>query len=167
MRTIDIFQSATNNKFFFLIVCLTTQIRCTDSRMTRLSLDDFIDAFAAKLVSEGQNILRLNEPRVRDGLFRVYKRLDDMVQSVGKDDVEWRRSLLNIKSVFQPSPIGSFDRFEALMRSKQIYLTDHPNPYYQDILIRIPDSAAKSIVDRLDPPVSEVVTKSVESYLAA
>ena len=111
--------------------------------MPRISLDDFIDAFAAKLVSEGQNILRLNEPRVRDGLFRVYKRLDDMVRAVSKDDVEWRRSLLSIKTVFQPSPIGSFDRFEALMRSKQIYLTDHPNPYDQDILIRIPDSAAK------------------------
>ncbi|MBR0954145.1 hypothetical protein [Bradyrhizobium canariense] len=135
--------------------------------MARLSLDDFIDAFAAKLVSEGQNVLRLNEPRVRDGLFRVYRSLDDMVRSAGKEDAEWRRSLLNIKSVFQPSPIGSFDRFEALMRTKQVYLTDHPNPYYQDIMIRIPDAAAKSIVDRLDKPLSEVVTKSVQSYLAA
>lgn len=133
--------------------------------MTRLTLDDFIDGFAAKLVGEGRNVLRLNDPTVREGLFRVYQLFRDLLEKTSPDDREWRRSLINIKNVFQPSSIGSFDRFEALMRAKQVYLTDHPNPYYQDILIRIPSSTAKQIVAHLDAPASDLVSRSVEQYL--
>ncbi|MFC1458315.1 MULTISPECIES: hypothetical protein [Microvirga] len=136
--------------------------------MARVTLDDFIEAFSAQLVTKGQHMVRLNDPNVRDGLYRVYKflarHLDQQGQAADKD---WRRSLVNIRNVFQPSAIGSFDRFEALMRAKQVYLTDHPNPYYQDILIRMPTVSARQIIDDLDQPVSDLVSGSVKEYLAA
>src|ERR1700730_2201568 len=110
--------------------------------MARLSLDEFIDAFSAQLVKRGRNRVRLNDPSVRDGLFRVYKFLDQCIGSEqARADKEWRRSLVNLRNVFQPSAIGSFDRLESLLRTKQVYLTDHPNPFYQDVVIRMPATA--------------------------
>ncbi len=136
--------------------------------MTQVTLDNFIEAFSAQLVARGQHRVRLNDPKARDGLYRVYKFLEgSLEQRAGDTDRAWRRSLVTIRNLFQPSAIGSFDRFEALMRAKQVYLTDHPNPYYQDILIRMPAGAARQIINELDEPVSKLVTKSVDEYLTA
>ena len=136
--------------------------------MARISLDDFIDAFSAQLVKRGQQRVRLNDPKVRDGLFRVYKFLNECISSEqARADRVWKRSLVNVRNVFQPSPIGSFDRLESLLRAKQLYLTDHPNPFYQDVQIRMPATAADQIVGSLEEPASHLITESVEKYLAA
>jgi hypothetical protein len=74
---------------------------------------------------------------------------------------------VNIRNVFRPSPIGSFDRFETLLRAKQVYLTDHPNPYYQDIVIKLPAEMADRIVAGLDDATSDLARDSVDRYLAA
>lgn len=135
--------------------------------MARLTLDNFIEAFAARLVTRGQNMVRLNDPSVRDALYRVFRFLDERAKENEHDaDKEWRRSLVAIRNVFRPSAIGSFDRFEALLRAKQVYLTDHPNPFYQDIVIELPNTTAEQIVDRLDVVTSDLVKKSVERYLS-
>lgn len=134
--------------------------------MARVTLDEFIEAFSAQLVATGHYEVRLNDPSVRDGLFRVYNFLESALQgNRAADDRDWRRSLVNIKNVFRPSSIGSFDRFEALMRAKQVFLTDHPNPYYQDIFIKMSEPAARKIVKKLDEPVSSLVCRSVQRYL--
>ena len=136
--------------------------------MARISLDDFIDAFAAQLVEHGQHRVRLNDPSVRDALFRVFRFLDECISSDrARADKVWKHSLVNLRNVFQPSPIGSFDRLETLLRAKQLYLTDHPNPFYQDVLIRMPATAARQIVANLEEPSSQLVSKSVEKYLVA
>jgi hypothetical protein len=138
--------------------------------MAQITLDDFIEAFAAQLVAKGEHMVRLNDPRVRDGLDRVYRFFATVLEherEVQPFDKEWRRSLVAIRNVFQPSSIGAFDRFEAVMRAKQVYLTDHPNPYYQDILIKLPQSAAREIIDELDAPAADLVAKSVDEYLAS
>lgn len=136
--------------------------------MARLSLDDFIDAFSAQLVRRGQHRVRLNDPNVRDGLFRIYALLGEYINSdQARDDKDWRRSLVNVRNIFQPSPIGSFDRLEALLRAKQVYLTDHPNPFYQDVLIRMPATAAEQIMGRLEDPASHLILSSVDRYLEA
>ena len=90
-----------------------------------------------------------------------YAELDDR-----RADKDWRRSLVSIRNVFRPSPIGSFDRFETLLRAKQVYLTDHPNPYYQDIVIKLPVGTADRIVDDLDADTSYLAKSSVDQYLA-
>jgi hypothetical protein len=136
--------------------------------MPRISLDEFIDAFSAQLVTRGQHRLRLNDPGVRDGLYRVYKFFEDCITGEqARTDKNWRRSLVTLRNAFQPSSIGSFDKFESLLRAKQVYLVDHPNPYYQDVLIKMPATAAQHIVDNLDEPISQLVKRSVEQYLAA
>jgi hypothetical protein len=135
--------------------------------MARITLDDFIEAFAAYLVKRGQNMVRLSDPNVRDGLYRVFLFLERYAEAdERRSDKDWRRSLVNIRNVFRPSPIGSFDRFEALLRAKQVYLTDHPNPYYQDILIKLPAGTADRIVDGLDDVTSALARDSVDRYLA-
>jgi hypothetical protein len=135
--------------------------------MARISLDDFLDAFSAQLVKRGQHRIRLNDPSVRDGLYRIYKFLDEDIGSEqARADKIWRRSLVNLRNVFQPSPIGSFDRLESLLRAKQVYLTDHPNPYYHDVVIRMSTSAAQHIVNQLDEPSSRLVSSSIDQYLA-
>jgi hypothetical protein len=135
--------------------------------MARITLDNFIEAFAAYLVQRGQDMVRLSDPKVRDGLYRVFLFLEKHAESDDrKADKEWHRSLVNIRNVFRPSPIGSFDRFEALLRAKQVYLTDHPNPYYQDILIKLPAGTAERIVSDLDEDTSYLAKSSVEQYMA-
>jgi hypothetical protein len=135
--------------------------------MARITLDAFIEAFAAYLVKRGQNMVRLSDPNVRDGLYRVFLFLEGYAEAdERRSDKDWRRSLVNIRNVFRPSPIGSFDRFEALLRAKQVYLTDHPNPYYQDIVIKLPAGTADRIVDGLDEVTSALARDSVDRYLA-
>jgi hypothetical protein len=134
--------------------------------MARITLDNFIEAFAAQLVTRGQNVVRLNDPGVRDALYRVFRFLEERAVESGVDK-ELRRSLVAIRNVFRPSAIGSFDRLEALLRAKQVYLTDHPNPYYQDIVIKLPVGMARQIVEGLDGTASNLVSKSVERYLSA
>lgn len=136
--------------------------------MNSISLDDFIDAFSAKLVSRGENRLRLNDPTVRDALFRVYRFLDERVSSdEAKKDKPLKRSLVNLRNVFQPSAIGSFDRLESLLRAKQLYLTDHPNPFYNDVVIRIASNSAKEMADGFKGTTSDLVSQSVDRYLSA
>jgi len=135
--------------------------------MARITLDAFIEAFAAHLVKRGQNMVRLSDPNARDGLYRVFLYLDEFTDDEERGtDKDWRRSLVNIRNVFRPSPIGSFDRFEALLRAKQVYLTDHPNPYYQDIVIKLPIGTAERIVQGLDLVTSNLARDSVDRYLA-
>ena len=133
--------------------------------MTTLTTDRFIEAFAAQLIQKGHRVLRLNDPLVRDRLLSVYQFLDDETAEGKETDYEWKRSLVNIRNLFQPSPKGSFDKFEAMMRSRQVYLTEHPNPYYQDIVFRLPDAAAASIIQSLDPPLRELIGRTVDQYL--
>ncbi len=134
--------------------------------MATLTTDQFIEAFSAKLIEEGQRVLRLNDPQVRDSLLHVYELLDHEIEVASKAaDPSWRRSLVNIRNVFQPSPIGSFDKFESIMRAKQSYLTEHPNPYYQDIVFRLPAAAAVSIIQSLEGPVRDIVRRTVDRYL--
>lgn len=136
--------------------------------MARITLDDFIEAFAAHLVNQGQTMVRLSDPAVRDGLFRVFQFLEQRTEAAEPTtDKDWRRSLVSIRNLFRPSPIGSFDRFEALLRAKQVYLTDHPNPYYQDIVIKLPKRTAEHIVESSDRDTSQLAKASVDRYLAA
>lgn len=136
--------------------------------MARISLDSFIEGFAAQLVKKGQHLVRMNDPKVRDGLDRVYRFLVDYAERPSQvADKDWRRSIITIRNTFRPSPIGAFDRFETVMRAKQIYLTDHPNPFYQDIVIKLPRAAAVEIIEDLDGPSSDLVTTSVDKYLSA
>jgi hypothetical protein len=137
------------------------------AEMARITLDGFIEAFAAYLIKRGRNMVRLNDPDVRDGLYRVYLFLDGFAGVDGAADKDLRRSIVNIRNVFRPSPIGSFDRFETLLRAKQVYLTDHPNPYYQDIVIKLPAEMADRIVAGLDDATSDLARDSVDRYLAA
>jgi hypothetical protein len=134
--------------------------------MTTLTTDSFIEAFAAELIQRGHRVLRLNEPRVRDRLLSIYELLDQELDAPGDtSDVDWKRSLINIRNIFQPSPIGAFDKFEAMMRSRQVYLTEHPNPYYQDIVFRLPAAAASSILQSLGKPLQELIGRTVDRYL--
>jgi hypothetical protein len=134
--------------------------------MTTLTTDRFIEAFAAQLIEKGYLVLRLNDPKVRERLLGVYEFLDEEINAAHKDvDRDWGRSLINIRNLFQPSPIGSFDKFEAMMRSRQVYLTEHPNPYYQDIVFRLPAAAAASIIQSLETPLRNLVGRTVDRYL--
>lgn len=136
--------------------------------MARIALDDFIEAFAAHLVRRGENTVRLSDPKVRDGLYRVFLFLEGFANGEERQtDKEWRRSIVTIRNVFRPSPIGSFDRLEAMLRASQVYLTDHPNPYYQDIVIKLPAGTADDVVGGLDHATSSLAEHSVDRYLAA
>ena len=134
--------------------------------MSMLTTDRFIEAFAASFVKKGQRALRLNDPQVRNRLLQIFEFLNDEISqsSEAQKDQDWRRSLVNIRNLFQPSPIGSFDKFESIIRSKQVYLTEHPNPYYQDIVFRLPAAAANSIIDSLDSAAKKLVARTVDRY---
>jgi hypothetical protein len=135
--------------------------------MTTLTTDGFIEAFAAQMIEKGQSVIRLNDPAVRERLLNIFEFLDEEVEVVAhkSNDQDWLRSLINIRNLFQPSPIGAFDKFEAIMRSRQSYLTEHPNPYYQDIVFRLPAAAAASVIQSLESPLRDLIGRTVEQFL--
>ena len=135
--------------------------------MSYISTDQFIEAFAAKLVASGEHSIKLNRGDVRDRLFSVYQRLNnfiDTIKSQAEADEDFLDSLINIRNIFKPSPIGAFDNLEAILRYKQDTLTEHPNPYYQDIVIKIPLEDAKSVLDRLTSSEKLVLDAAIGSY---
>lgn len=108
----------------------------------------------------------LNDPHERERLFNAFDFLQsEYEKSSDREDQTWSRSIVNIRNTFSPSPIGAFDEFEALMRDRQGYLTEHPNPYYQGIVIRMHPDTAESIIQSLDSTVRDFVNRTVESYL--
>jgi hypothetical protein len=131
-----------------------------------LSTDQLVEAFSAKLVERGRPVIHLNEDEVRLALHRVHALLQQEIDK-SSSDPEWRRSLVKFRNLFAPSSIGAFDDFETLMRSKQIYMTDHPNPYYQYIAIRIPTPIARVILNQLQPRAKQLVDRLAETFLAA
>lgn len=136
------------------------------SLMAQVSLDDFIEAFAARLVMEGHPTIRLGDPGVRDGLFRVHRFLERcLARPDGVADKDWRRSLITLRAVFRPSAIGAFDRFAAVLRAKQVYLTACPGPGFQDIVVRMPVATARQVADGLDRAVAGPVAETVRAFL--
>jgi hypothetical protein len=130
-----------------------------------LSTDQLVEAFSAKLVEQGRPVIHLNEDEVRLALHRVHDLLQHEIDKTS--DAEWRRTLIKFRNLFAPSSIGAFDDFETLMRSKQIYMTDHPNPYYQYITIKIPGAIAKVILNKLQPQAKQLVERLADTFLAA
>ena len=138
--------------------------------MSYIPIDTFIEAFAAELITRGQRTIRLNDNATRDALLSVYELLEELIASERErtpPDTDYLRSLVNIRSVFRPSSIGSFDQFEALLRTKQDYLTEHPNPYYHDIVLRLSVPTATRIVEHLEKPTARLVRKAAQRYVGA
>lgn len=126
--------------------------------------DQLIEAFSAQLVERGHNVIQLEENDVRTALFSIYEKLGDEILS-NAGDKSWKRTLVKFRNLFEPSQVGSFDDFETMMRSKQTYMTNHPNPYYQYISIQIPSPVASSILDRLDQKTKGLVDKLATVFL--
>lgn len=132
--------------------------------MTAVSTDDFLDTFAAKLVSRGIREINLNDTRSRHSLTNVYEFINDRLDQLEASDSaseDWIDSLIEIRNIFIPSPIGAFDELEALLRAKQANLVSQPNPYYEALALRTPAAAAQITLEHAVPELTELLDQIV------
>lgn len=130
-----------------------------------VSTDQLVEAFSAKLVERGRSVIQLDDEKARSALFRVYQQLQKEA-AIASEDKAWNRVVVATRNLFAPSSIGAFDDFESVMRAKQIYMTDHPNPYYTYISIKIPIEFARVIIGRLPKNAQQLVDRMAETFLA-
>lgn len=136
--------------------------------MTEVTTDDFLEALAAKLVSNGIRELRLNDQSARDSLTDVYSILNAELSNLDEDadeDEDWVDSVIEFRNMFIPSPIGAFDELEASLRAKQAYLINHPNPYYDDLAFRMSNAAAHVTFDAAVPKLAKLIELIVPRIL--
>lgn len=131
--------------------------------------DDFLEVLNAKIVLNGKRDLRLNSEALRQSLREIYVELTHKINEslAGKTaDEDWTDFLIEVRSVFKPSPIGAFDEFENFLRSKQTYITNHPNPYYEIVAFSSALAAADATLKNSNSDIVALVTDIAPKILA-
>jgi hypothetical protein len=129
-------------------------------RMTYAITDDFLEVLNAKIVLNGKRDLRLNSENLRRSLREIYDELTGRINRAMASktvDEDWTDFLIEVRSVFKPSPIGAFDEFENFLRAKQTYITNHPNPYYEIVAFPSAMAAADATLKNSDSDIFALV----------
>lgn len=136
----------------------------TDVPFARLG---FFEAFVSSLVVRDLKGVSPDEARSRRGFSKVLDIVDGAVKQMrdkGGDEDSYRQ-LVRLRNDLKPSSSGSFDGFEAALRSLQLEMSNCPNPFYTEIAFTMPRSHAEARLGQLDPYGRELARKSAEAFL--
>lgn len=137
--------------------------------MTCAITDDFLEVLNARIVLNGKRDLRLNSAKLRKSLREIYDELTDKInhamasKPINEDQADL---LIEVRSIFRPSPIGAFDEFENFLRAKQTYITNHPNPYYEIVAFPSALAAAGATLEKSDSDIIALVDDIAPKILA-
>jgi hypothetical protein len=126
----------------------------------------FFEAFVSSLVVRDMKGVSPDQPRSRRGFGRVLAIIDDAVRLLREtDDEDSYRKLVRLRNELKPSSSGSYDGFEAALRSLQLTISSCPNPFYTEIAFTMPRSHAVERLKRLDPLGRDLASRSAEAFL--
>ena len=137
---------------------------------TRPSVERFMTSFLAALYLAGKREIWIRTDRARIERRRMHalsEYLESKVEESDKDDIEWRRFIVNLRNTCLPSPIGSFEGFIHQLRLKMITIIslDWPDCEYYEI--ELCKTSARSILEReTDPAMRQLVEGAIAAYMS-
>lgn len=138
----------------------------TDEESPPFDRMSFFEAFASSLVVRDMTGVSPDEPRSRRGFSRVLAIVEAKVQELRDTaDEDSYRQLVRLRNDLKPSSSGSYDGFEAALRSLQLTISSCPNPFYTEIAFTMPRSQAAAKLEQLGSLGRELASQSAEAFL--
>lgn len=133
-----------------------------------LDLPTFIKAFVATLVENRVDAVYPHDSRDIAGFKAVVAELDRELERAHKGKVkEAILPLLNVVNELRPSNTGSFDGFEAALRSLQLTFTSSPNPFFNMIQFPVSRGQAKIFIEQLPPKPVILAQNAARAFMEA
>lgn len=127
----------------------------------------FLRGLVAYLVQKGVTSTRPRSPEDRKRFLALIEKLNEIVASAPRDNLEEFRALVRLRNELLPSNTGALDGMETALRNMQLSLTSAPNPFYEEISFDIPQPLAASLFDQLVPADRDLVIQAGEAYRTA
>lgn len=131
-----------------------------------LTPNDFFKAWVSGLVLGGERVIEPDRPVTRRALDAVRTYLEREVEhseQAGDFDLEYY--LLDLRNQFLPSNSGAFDGVERALRNLQTSVVMSPNPDYEEMVLEVPPTFARGIVESLPQEDRKLVEMAVMAYL--
>jgi hypothetical protein len=134
-----------------------------------VDLHSFAKALVAMLVDLNVRRVRPHDMNDRRGFAGVVKALDAKVRSLKKEGVASGviLAVAKIANELRGSSTGSYEGFEAALRSLQLTFTASPNPFYDDIAFPVSQTQARSFTKSISSFQRELALVAAKAFLKA
>ena len=140
-----------------------------DAAARSVDLQSFTKALVANLVQLNVEAVYPHNPKDRQGFANVVRILDSEVKKLLKEKASSDAVLAvaKIANELRASNTGSYEGFEAALRSLQLTFTASPNPFYDDIAFPISKSQAQSFAKTITDFQRDLATTAAKAFVAA
>jgi hypothetical protein len=135
-----------------------------------LTSAEFARGFVALLISSDRTAIEPQNPRDREGFYRVYELVQQELtelKEANRRDTRWYEGLVDIRNALKPSNNGAFDGIERLLRDLQLSMTSCPNPYYEEIALTVSKPYAQSVLKKFPDNARQLVEKAGQAFLSS
>jgi len=134
-----------------------------------VDLQSFTKALVAKLVSLNVEAVYPHNPKDRKGFAGVVRMLDAEVKKLLREKASSDEvlAIARIANELRASNTGSYEGFEAALRSLQLTFTASPNPFYDDIAFPVSKSQAQSFTNAIPDFQRSLATSAAKAFIAA
>lgn len=140
-----------------------------DPKHSSVDLHSFTKTLVAGLVELNVTAVHPHSVVDRRAFHEVVRLLDRRVKTLIKDrnPRQMVLSVAKIANELRPSNTGSFEGFEAALRSLQLTFTASPNPFYDDITFPVSKTQAQSFLANSNPVQRQLALDAAKVFAAA
>lgn len=143
-----------------------TKLRPSEANV---DVQSFTKAFVAELVKLNVEAVHPHDVNDRRAFAKVVQILDLQVKGLLKKRAQQHTVLAVVKiaNELRPGNTGTFEGFEAALRSLQLTFTASPNPFYDDITFPVSKTQARSFSESISPFHRELAHLAAKAFVAA
>jgi hypothetical protein len=149
---------------------MSKQLKYSDTGANgSVDLQSFTKALVANLVNLDVDAIHPHNPKDRKGFENVVRVLDAVVKKLMKENAssDVVLAVARIANELRPSNTGSYEGFEAALRSLQLTFTASPNPFYDDIAFPVSKVQAQSFTNKIPAFQRSLATSAAKAFVAA
>jgi hypothetical protein len=142
--------------------------RGSETDPTHIDVQSFTKALVAGLVQLNVDAVSPHNTRDRRGFEKIVRVLDRTVQRLRKERVPSKTLLAvaRLANELRASDVGTYEGFEAALRSLQLTFTSSPNPFYDDIDFPVSKTQAKSYIDNIPTFQKDLALSAAKTFVA-
>jgi len=143
-----------------------TQVSETEAE--HIDVQSFTKALVAGLVQLNVGAVSPHDIRDRRGFEKIVRVLDRAVQRLRREGVSSKMllSVARLANELRASDVGTYEGFEAALRSLQLTFTSSPNPFYDDIDFPVSKTQAKSYVENIPTFQKDLALSAAKAFVA-
>lgn len=133
-----------------------------------IDLHSFTKGLVAGLIQRDVKAVYPHDKRDRRAFEKVVRLLDKEIERLRKAGTPASAllALARVANELRPSNTGTFEGFEAALRSLQLTFTSSPNPFYDDIAFPVSKTQALSFIDKMPPLQKHLALSAAKAFVA-